>query len=328
MSRVRTAHLIFPPQFEPFQSYLAGPYLKALLAEFGITASVYDANIDFYEWLIARHAEEAGERDGSRAWPYLRASVFRALRVIHGGADSLGEYRWAVNVLDEFLRVSSRPEMKVSLTSLKVGNRYSSTDLREYGVCTQNGLLAYFQEREDALLGSEETNTYLLSLVVIDQLAAAMTFAREIKRRRPRARVIVGGPLISRLHRQLQAVPWICETVDAIVPGEADHVLPAVLGLPGQYNGHVTPDFSDLDLDRYWSCRRVLPYLVARGCKWGKCTFCSHHLTYRRYRPSPMVDVLNDIEALSARYSTEYVSFCDEYLTPQQLRELAKRPIR
>src|SRR3989442_5799509 len=47
------ARLIFPPQFEPFQPYLSGPYLKGLLCRHGICASVFDANLDFYEWLVA-----------------------------------------------------------------------------------------------------------------------------------------------------------------------------------------------------------------------------------------------------------------------------------
>jgi hypothetical protein len=99
--------------------------------------------------------------------------------------------------------------------------------------------------------------------------------------------------------------------------------LPNFLGLKEVYTGHVTPRFDDCDWESYWSCRRVLPYLVAHGCKWGKCTFCSHHLTYEGYRSSHMSDVISDLEILSAVNKCEYVSFCDEYLTPSQLRELA-----
>ena len=172
-------------------------------------------------------------------------------------------------------------------------------------------------------MGPSECSVCLLSLVVIDQLAAAIAFSRAIKRRRPEARVIIGGPLVSRLHRQLAAVPWIAATFDDIVPGEGYRALPTVFGLGNAYAGHVTPDFSDLDLDEYWSCRRVLPYMIGHGCKWGKCAFCSHHLTYEGYRASSIPEVISDLENLRGRYDSEYVSFSDEYLTPTQLDRLS-----
>jgi len=318
------ACIIFPPQFEPFQPYLSGPYLKSLLAKSGIAASVFDANIDFYEWLVAQAEEQI-------PWPmpphenarYLREHVWQAVQILRSTPTSLPEYRWAINVTDEYLRVISPAGVKIGLTYLKVGNRYSSSDLREYLDTPENIFRLYFEYASERLLGSLNASVYLLSLVVIDQFAAAIAFAREIKKRRPNAQVIIGGPIVSRLHRQLSATPWIAQTFDAIVPGEAYRVLPGVLGLPHTYTGHVTPDFSDLDLDRYWSCRRVLPYIVAHGCKWGKCTFCSHHLTYDGYRESGILEVLSDLEYLANVHSAQHISFCDEYLTPAQLEEIS-----
>ena len=318
------ARLIFPPQFEPFQPYLSGPYLKGLLCRHGICASVFDANLDFYEWLVAFSGKSPSWRTkhGPGA-DYLSGQVPEAVSSLRRTPISLSTYRWSVNVADEYLRVVSPLRVKIGLTYLKVGNRYSSSDLKAYLDKPDNIFCQYFDDAAERILGSSDVSIYLLSLVVIDQLAAAIAFTREIKRQRPGARVFIGGPIVSRLYRQLSAIPWIAQTFDAIAPGEAYRVLPSLLGLPDTFAGHVTPDFSDLDLDRYWSCRRVLPYLVAHGCKWGKCTFCSHHLTYDGYRASHISEVLKDLEYLSARHQAQYISFCDEYLTPEQLEELA-----
>ncbi len=319
-----TIRLIFPPQFEPFQAYLSGPYLKSLLCLLGVSGSLFDANIHFYEWLVAhrnRHPT-SGQTDGT-VFALLRETVGEAIPVLKQAPSNLAQYRWAVNVTDEYLRAVAPPGVKIGLTHLKVGNRYSSADLLAYLSRAGNVFEAYFEHASSEILGSEGVSTYLLSLVVIDQLAAAVAFARQIKKRRPNARVIVGGPIVSRLHRQLSAVPWIAQTFDAIVPGEGYRVLPAVLGLSSTYSGHVSSDFSDLDLDRYWSCRRVLPYLVAHGCKWGRCAFCSHHLTYDGYRSSGMHEVLGDLERLAGQHATRYISFSDEYLTPAQLDDLS-----
>lgn len=90
----------------------------------------------------------------------------------------------------------------------------------------------------------------------------------------------------------------------------------------GGVDHHVTPDFSDFDLDRYLSPRLVLPYLVAHGCKWGLCTFCTHHLTYSGYKASNLHDVVQDISGLVEKYGVEHISFSDEYLTAEQLSDL------
>lgn len=315
--------IIFPPQFEPFQPYLSGPYLKALLACCGIKARVFDANIDFYDWLVRRVPDEA-------TWPnlpsnaqYLCGRVNESIRVLKSLPSSMHQYRWAINVADEYLRSISPVGVTLGLTYLKVGNRYASSDLRAYLEIPGNLFQQYFYSARESILGDEQVSTYLISLVVIDQLPAAIAFSREIKKRRRFARVIVGGPLVSRLHRQLSSVSWVSEAFDAIVPGEAYRVLPEILSLPHRYTGHVTPDFSDIDWTTYWSCRRVLPYLVAHGCKWGKCTFCSHHLTYDGYRESGIQEVLSDLNLMVSEHKIQYVSFCDEYLTPAQLEELS-----
>jgi len=319
-----SVRIIFPPQFEPFQPYLSCPYLKGLLHHYGLDASVCDANIDFYWWLVSLHDQVLPwHRRPTVSAGYLSHHVEDALERLRRIPSTLLEYRWAVNVVDEYLGSVSPLGTKLGLTYLKVGNRFSSSGLREYIDDPTSIFEVYMSTAMDALLGAETVSFYLLSLVVIDQLPAAIAFAREIKRRRPGAQVHVGGPLVSRLHNKFTGIPWIAQSFDAIHPGEAYRILPSVLGLGQRYEGHVTPDFSDLPLDRYWSHTKVLPYLVAHGCRWGKCTFCSHHLTYDGYRTSAMDQVVADIQNLSQKHNAEYVSFCDEYLTPKQLDEFA-----
>lgn len=320
-----SARIIFPPQFEPFQPYLSGPYIKSFLNQIGVSASVFDANIDFYKWFISPSASmgyrPSRPTDGSLL--YLKQNVEEAVNILQKAPKSISEYRWAVNVLDEYLRNISPSEVKVGLTHLTVRNPYSSSDIHTY--CTNPGNIfsIYFDIASDQLLGHPKVDTYLLSLVVIDQLPAAVIFANEIKKRRPHARVFAGGPLAFRLQQSLNKASQLASCFDAVLHGEAYRVLPRVFGFGDDFTGHVTPDFSDLDLDGYWSCHRVLPYLVAHGCKWGRCEFCSHHMTYSSYRESAIKDVLNDLVFLAEKYHTEYFSFSDEYLTIGQLEDLS-----
>ena len=318
-----SVQILFPPQFEPFQPYLSGPYLKGLLSTYGVKATVFDANIGFYDWLLTFASQPIPwEANDHACLEYLRARVLAAVASLKSTPPDLVRYRWAINIVEEYLGAIAPKGTKISLSSLKVGNRYSEEHLSAYLDDEHNMFAQYFRHAEKAILGPDAVDTYLLSLVVIDQLPAGVAFTREIKRRRPHAKVLIGGPIVSRLHQQIDAVPWLAGTFDGVVSGEAHRVLPELLGLPHQYTGHVVPDFSDIDLDRYWCSRRVLPYLVAHGCKWGKCTFCSHHLTYDGYRTSPMSQVLDDLEMLTTSHRAEYVSFSDEYLTAKQLEEL------
>ena len=195
--------------------------------------------------------------------------------------------------------------------------------MKKYLKKPDNIFKSYFECTKKDILGAKKVSQYLFSFVVIDQLPAAVAFAQEIKKHRPNAKIYIGGPMASRIHKQLKSVPWIANSFDGIFPGEAINILPKIFGQKQVYKGHVTPDFSESDLDQYLSCRRVLPYLVSHGCKWGKCAFCTHHSPYEGYRTSHIRDVINDLEYLSQRYDAQYFSFSDEYLTATQLDQLA-----
>lgn len=307
--------VIFPPQFEPFQTYLSGPYLKGLLSSYGVRSYVFDANVHFFNWLVSR---------GTVGDAYLAAHVGEALEAIRKAPTDLLRYRWAINVVDRYLEAAASSSGRLGLSRFEIEDRFNSEALRAWS--ERDELFRdYFEQARQELLGDPSVESYLFSVVVMDQLGPAIVLAKEMRKHRPGARMFVGGPLISRLRRQLSGLPWLNNIFDAIVPGEAYSSLPRLLGLSGTppYAGHVTPDFRDIDWDAYWSCRRVLPYLVAHGCKWGKCTFCSHHLTYDGYRSSEMDKVLEDLERLAVAHGIEYVSFSDEYLTPPQLTALA-----
>lgn len=316
-----TLKIIFPPQFEPFQPYLSLPYIKGLLKIYDIDATCFDANVDFYWWLFKK-AQDAN-MPSSRRKQYLFSNVTKSVEIIRDIPQNLWEYRLAINVADEYLKTVSPPGVQISLTSLTIGNKYSSDDLQEYLQSKDNIFRDYFAYAEEDILGPMNVKFYMFSLVVLDQLGAALTFAQEIKSRRPAAKIIVGGPLISQLYKRLFNLPWIHEIFDIIAPGEAYKVLPSILGLKHRWDGHLTPDFSDLNLGQYFSCSLVLPYIASHGCNWGRCAFCSHHLSYKDYRESKIRCVVNDFVMLSRKYGVKYISFSDEYLTPKQLEQLA-----
>ena len=244
------------------------------------------------------------------------------LQLVRSSPHDLHEYRWAINIIDQYLAVSCPPNMMMSLTGLTIGNKHSSEELSAYVNSSNNIFRLFFECVKDKIIEAENVRYYLFSLVVLDQLGAAVTLAQEIKKRRPQAIIVFGGPLISRFHTRFADMPWLKDVADIIAPGEAYEVLSRILGIQHTWTRHVTPDFSDFDLAKYFSPRLVLPYLVAHGCAWGKCFFCTHHLTYPRYRSSEMKEVIGDIHTLIEKYNVDHISFSDEYLSAKQLSEM------
>ena len=318
--------ILFPPQFEPFQPYLSLPYLKALLTQYNIESSYYDANIDFYLWLFKEQRNRLLENNNDRR-NYLYKNIEKAIASIKSRDTDLIKYKWAINVIDGFLAEISPDGVSISLSGMGVGNRFSTTDIKNYLEEETNLFSSFFDSHIEKLFNNETTH-YFFSLVVIDQLPASIEFAKKIKSINPKAIIVFGGAAIARFYKRLIDNPFVMSVVDILNRNEGYKAIPEIFSIDSEYKGHITPDFSEIEFDKYLSPDIVLPYLVAHGCKWGKCTFCSHHISYEGYRTSTIDDVIDDLKIMKSIYNIDYISFCDEYLTHQQLEELSSELLR
>ncbi len=313
--------ILFCPQFEPFQPYLSLPYIKSLLKKYDIESTYYDANVDFYDWLFNQIENSSNWTDEKEI--FLRNNLKSAIKILKLGTANISEYRFAINLIEESLLLISPEYVRLSLSGMEIKNIFSSNDLKSVVFSENNIFKDFFNKEHSQILGNHDVNYYFFSLVVLDQLGASLCIAREIKRLKPDAKIVFGGAMISRFYKKLVKINWLKQIVDFLEPGEAYKIIPKLFNIGRIYEGHVSPDYSELQLEKYLSMQTVLPYLVAHGCKWGKCTFCSHHLSYESYRTSSLEDVLVDLIELKRKYNTQYVSFCDEYLTPIQAETIA-----
>jgi len=317
MNHVR---IIFAPQFEPFQPYLSLPYLKGLLNLYDIQSSYIDCNVNFYNWLFEQ--KEILLPKGIKQNYYLLNNIDSAVSSIKEGADDLFKYRWAINVIEEYLQAISTTNLSVSLSNLEIKNKYDTKTVKEFVFDENNLIHKYFNNHVDKII-NKSNDFYFFSLAVIEQLPASLIFAKEIKKRQTNSKIAFGGPFIARFYHKLQNEEWINQIVNYIEPEEGYKSIAKIFDIKQLYTGHVTPDFSEIDNDQYLSPITVYPYLIAHGCKWGKCVFCSHHLSYKNYRCSSLLDVTKDIKSIKKKFGVEYFSFCDEYLTTEQLNELS-----
>lgn len=87
------------------------------------------------------------------------------------------------------------------------------------------------------------------------------------------------------------------------------------------------PDYSDLDLDRYWAPSRTLLYAPTRGCYWGQCSFCYYGLTETAtasYREIPPERAASELGQLSRRYGVKNVYLSCDVLSPKYAVKLAE----
>ncbi|MBI1383086.1 MAG: RiPP maturation radical SAM protein 1 [Planctomycetaceae bacterium] len=197
----------------------------------------------------------------------------------------------------------------------------------------------------------------------INQLVAALAAARAIKRRNPRARILLGGAQVEGVmgDEVLRVAPW----VDAVYKGEAElGVVQTVRYLRGevaepprdyvsyrQANGELHfasrgAQVQDLDalpfpeFDQYFAqlerargtraevqCNQV-PFVSSRGCWWGEiqhCTFCGLNGEGMAYRAKSPDRVVDELVALAARYGRLTLVGMDNIIPHAYLKSVLPR---
>lgn len=87
------------------------------------------------------------------------------------------------------------------------------------------------------------------------------------------------------------------------------------------------PDYSDLDLDRYWAPSRTLLYAPTRGCYWNQCSFCYYGLAETataNYREIPAERAAADLGQLARRYGVKNFYISCDVLSPAYAVKLAE----
>ncbi len=98
-----------------------------------------------------------------------------------------------------------------------------------------------------------------------------------------------------------------------------------------------TPDYSDLQLDKYisaievvnpmhrmWSDGRWNKLTMAHGCYWGKCTFCDVSLDYiKLYEPVAASVICDRMETIIAQTGQNGFHFVDEAAPPALMKAVA-----
>ena len=348
--------LLYPPQAQPFLPHLALPLLCAVLKQEGIDASLRDLNLEAYEHFLSPAVLTDLGMDAARA-----AAVESAGQWLRGGQtwyEREGYYASIARIREALEFVSSAYTGAAwSLKSFSISgcSVESFKDiLRATEARASNLFLPFYEARVDDLL-AKDADLVGISVSWRDQLIPAFTLARVLKQRNPSLKICMGGSMISHLAAALKTRREPFRFVDFFIPMEGEDSLPALVRAlpdaafdavpnliwwnrfriasnrpapPANLSQLPIPDFTDLSLNRYYSPRPYLPVLTSRGCYWGKCAFCSHHISGNTFRQRKASEVVDEMDALSKAHDCHDFYLVDDSLPPALARHFSEELVR
>jgi len=171
----------------------------------------------------------------------------------------------------------------------------------------------------------EETPIIGFSLNYLSQALTAFAMIGFLKRARRRAKIILGGGLVT---SWLRSPGWknpFGELADGLIAGPGEAPLLALFGKIHD-GGPDRPDFDGLPLYAYLSPGVVLPYSASSGCWWRRCSFCPERAEGNPYRPVPPAQVAADLRALTTETRPALIHLLDNAVSPELLAGLAAAP--
>lgn len=337
MSREKTAVIVFPPLTMPTSPPLGAAMLKGFvereLPEWRV--KVLDLNLWTFEHLFALLERGQFQLD-PRAFPEgfsAAVGLTRAAAAFRGQNDATFYHR--PDLYDQFGEVF----LRFTETCTKA--------FAELCAAHQDGapLSPMIQQLLNVIL-QEKPDVVGISMIFNEQLPLGALLGK-LLRKNHGLPVALGGSCFA--DSAAHFLKWYPESADVIIAGEGEEALKQLLTdfkaldqVPGavyfkdgvihkvdkayskQIDYYGVPDFSGIDLRRYFSPEPVIPLLLSRGCYWRRCTFCVHYrsagLTYRMHSMDFTIDMLKGFVAQGIRH----FAFIDEMISPPHFQRLAK----
>ena len=265
-------HLIFPPQWSPFQPFLSLPSLKAYLEGRGHRVRQDDWNVEFYEYFIGPGRLEGAVgrledyvRRLPKAHEDYRNQALLALGVLSDyrevrrkverlrGRDCLASVEDFYACVTAFKRLlqafsTAEPVVDIGISSFSAHSAMASmADVRAFCADeTANPFIDFYREKIAAL----ETPPRFFGLSVIgqEQLLPALTLGRCLKARFPQTPVVVGGSVFSRLVDRTDIQDLFGEYIDVVCRYEGEGPTDALLSA-GDFRRERPPSLAFQDGD-------------------------------------------------------------------------------
>lgn len=265
-------------------------------------------------------------------------------------------YTWAMDIIFIALRAISRRFFPSRMSLDGFRSKYSpfSPDdiVRFAGAFEENPYYEYYNYLLP-LLELEQYAVVGISVAFPDQMLPAWSLAKLIKEKNSYLSICLGGNVLTRIGSSIKDSSKFFDCIDAVFIGEGEvpfvryieyvtgsdkavtkGISGAIIKEEGRlhYTGATvsldakslpTPDYTGLDLEKYFAPHPVFSLLSSKGCSYGKCSFCDHHVNYSSVSSRPPSSVVEDISKLHDKHKASYFSFVDEDMSPMHAEALA-----
>lgn len=217
----------------------------------------------------------------------------------------------------------------------------------------------YFDYFHKSLLNLDYYNADVIgcSISFAEQIIPAVTLSKVIKKLWPDRIILVGGNYITLMFQRLIVSPGIFDVFDGIVCGDGEGTLLQIgenikhgrdwhdkvdnLSFKNEstsiqpiswskwdYKQSPIPDFDDFKLNQYFVAHPQLVYMTARGCYWGKCSFCNYAATHKDYQSTDVEKVVFHLKTLAEKYSISSFYLSDDAIHPKRIYQIAKQLLK
>ncbi|MCI2230331.1 radical SAM protein [Polaribacter sp. MSW13] len=338
--------LIFAPQHDPGFPHSALPHLKGFLMRElpEIEVKCHDLNHLFYKSVIGS--------DYNLVLNDFRHNVDKSNSIEECISNVLDFEKFTQSKFD--LWSLKHDGFRLTLRSLDAP--HSRTKIEEIIKFSEN--VTPFDSLFGKYLQESDADVFGINLSVEDQILPSFRLVFLIRELKPKAKIIWGGALLSRVFPVFGNS--LKHYFDFIIIREGEMPLASLLKyLLGKNkfpknddkikaaedikNCSVVRDFEkdttqvtdisitggqifeDYDVDNYWNLTKMLPLLSSRKCYWGKCKFCTIHESWDpKKRILDYKVVLREISNLVNEYSIRDFRFVDEASPPNLLKDLSK----
>ena len=320
--------LISPPVSKPCESPAGLAKLAWALRAQKVDCRIYDAGIDGILDLL--HRPIAADDTWSQRALAGRTANIDALRSLdlYRNRD---RYKRAVMDVNRILHMAGL-EFGAALSLSNYGSSafspVRSADLiRAAEVFKSNPFYSIFSKKLLDLFDQREPAIVGMSINFISQALCAFSMIGFIRRHLPQTSIICGGGLVTSWMNIPNLGNPFGGLIDEMVCGPGENRLIALCTGKNDIQSSVTDyDFSSLNMDRYLSPVRVLPYATSRGCYWKKCAFCPETAEDAIYSTGTPQTIMEDLGQVAEQTSARLVHFLDNALSPRMLRHLIDQP--
>ncbi len=268
----------------------------------------------------------------------------------------IDRYRECLFLIDRWLDLVSSLYFPTRLTVVDNQLSYSIYSSRDIMKAirdeAQNPYIELYQNYFLDSLLADSPDLVGISITATSQIIPGLTLSRLIKEANPDIHVTIGGSIFTRLVDNLRRCDRLFEITDDFIVFEGET---ALLELVNQLDGkknyskvpnliyrnngkvivnqpfysenlshHPAPNYDGFPLHQYLAPKTVLPVQFSRGCYYKDCAFCALTLDHQNFRQKDPVKVVNELEALTAKYDTPFFFFTDECLALSPTKRLCK----